>query len=56
MMIPKKVHPPPPPLDKLVSSTLVEPAEHASWRHQSNVLRGPYTTQFTVIKAEKNAQ
>ena len=57
MMIPKKVHPPPPPpLDKLVSSALVELAVHTSWCHQSNVLRGPHTTQSTVIKAEKNAQ
>ena len=56
MMIPKKVPPPPPQLDKLVSSALVELAVHVSWLHQSNVLRGPHTTEFTVIKAEKNAQ
>ena len=51
MMIPKRVHPP--PLDKLVSSALVELAVHTGWCHQSNVLRGPHTTQSTVIKAEK---
>lgn len=54
MMIPKKV--PPPQLDKVVSSALVKLAVHVTWLHQSNVLRGPHTTQFTVTKAEKNAQ